>query len=136
MFSGTGTGAVAARFETVDDEGHRSLLDHFELLELPRPYSFDERPRKSAWMVRSKPQFESLVRRICRKLGRGADLRAKARIARRRGWKTLEKGGRNLCARKTKPKAKPTPRPTPKKRFNPRGNAPRSVGRGGHRAPT
>jgi|GEM_PF-1212040 len=107
MFGNTGKGAVAARFETVDEAGERSALDHFELLEQPRPYSFDERPHKSAWMIHSKGQFDKLVKRICRKLGRGADLRAEARIARGRGWKRLENGDRNMCAPKPKPKPNP-----------------------------
>lgn len=103
MYSGNSVGVVAARFETVDKKGRRKPLDHYELLDATPPFSFDERPDKSVSMIRTKAKFQKLVDRICRKLRRRTELRAVARIGRKGGWKPLEDGERNLCAKRNAP---------------------------------
>ena len=109
MFSGKGIGVVKARFEKVDRKGRHRKVDLAKLFDAPPPFAtFDDKPDKRVWMIHSRAQWNSLVHKICRKLGRRGDLRATAYIGRKAGWLPLADEDTNLCspeARKAAAKA-------------------------------
>lgn len=97
MFSGKGVGAVTGHFEQVAQDGSAQPLDHYALLGVPHPWDPEPPPRR-VWLVHGKEEFQNLVKKICRELPPRAHVRAQARIATQKGWRTLENGQRNVCA--------------------------------------
>jgi hypothetical protein len=93
MFAGPGVGFVDARFALRLPDGSEQPLDRYAVLGLEPPRSAPSGVRRP----RGKDEFQALVRRLCERLGPGADLRAQARVAARYGWRTVDLGGRNLC---------------------------------------
>lgn len=92
MFSSVGVGMTQVRYLQALPEGGLVEVDRFEVMDT----SFLEQPR-GVWLVQGREEAVRLGLRMCRKLGRGTDLRLHARTQTRNGWKTVTAGKRNLC---------------------------------------
>lgn len=93
MFTGFGLDVCTVDYRQVDEDGGSIHLDRFAVLGYDRPR---DAPR-STWRVQSADEADRIGRRMCKKRS-GADIRVKARCARRSGWKTERKADTNLCA--------------------------------------
>lgn len=105
MFARRGQDLYEASFETVDGSGRRVTIDRFEAL------GFTD-PRLAPRNVRTFTQESeawAVARSICRRLGHDAPLFMILRDATARGWKTVEDGSHDVCAR-----AVPTPTTPPR----------------------
>ena len=94
MFYDPGLGLVDARFAVRAPDGRETPVDRYALLGLAPPRAAPGAVRRP----RGRTEFEGLARQLCARLGAGADLRGRARLAAREGWRPLEDGARNLCA--------------------------------------
>lgn len=92
MFSGIALNLVEVRYERMLPSGERVEVDRFEALGTTR-----RRAPKDVRRIVRKRGLESVNRRLCRRLGSETDLRVHARIATKRGWKSLADGERNVC---------------------------------------
>jgi hypothetical protein len=100
MYSGIGLGVVDARFYERRPDGTRRPLDRFRDLEVGRPV------RPAARRLVGQRATLEIARRLCRRLGKDADVRVVARRATREGWLLDYDGEENLC---TAPRPRPRP---------------------------
>ncbi len=89
MFSAIGLGVIDARFTIRDASGVYVPLVRFELLQAPR----DGRIKR----IDDTRELETVVDRLCKAAGTGADIRVVARQAVRNGWAVVDDGTRNAC---------------------------------------
>jgi hypothetical protein len=95
MFSRIGLGLADVRFSQRLADGTLVAVDHYRVLGYP---DWREAPlglRK----IRGLAGVQGVAAELCARMGEGADLRARVRLARREGWRTemMEADG-NLCA--------------------------------------
>lgn len=90
MFSAIGLGLVDASFQTRQPDGTLLPLDRFATLDARR----DRKGRRIA----GADELTALIQRLCQALGPEADLRVKARLARRQGWQVIHTEDRNACS--------------------------------------
>lgn len=90
MFSAPGIGLVDASFTLRQEDGTFARLDRFDALGEPR----DGKLRRI-----NHDELTEIITRLCAAEGPGADIRVVARLAVRKGWRTLETGDQNVCAR-------------------------------------
>jgi hypothetical protein len=93
MFAGMGLGVVEAHFFERRPDGSERPIDRFALL---GHGDAQHAPRELRRLVGREATL-ALARRLCDAVGPGADVRARARIATRAGWRALESGEQNLC---------------------------------------
>jgi hypothetical protein len=101
MFAGPGRGLVDARFVLRGADGRERPVDRYAVLGFEVPRAAPPPVRRP----RGPGEFYGLVRRLCERLGPGADLRAQVRVAVRSGWRPLDLGDRSLCAPPPDPRA-------------------------------
>jgi hypothetical protein len=90
MFSAPGIGLVDASFTIRQADGSFARLDRFDALGEQR----DGKLRRI-----NRDELTEIITRLCAAEGPGADIRVVARLAVRKGWRTLEAGDQNVCAR-------------------------------------
>jgi hypothetical protein len=90
MFSGPGIGLVDASFTIRQADGTFAKLDRFEML---------GEPRNGKMRRIGREELTEITARLCAAAGPGADIRVVARLAVRRGWRTLDTGAQNACAK-------------------------------------
>lgn len=91
MFSGAGLEATEVRFYRRDSDGADHPLDRYALL------APDGKRPRSLTHLKDAAAVKKAARRLCRKLGDGADVRAAFRVATRKGWKRQLRREENLC---------------------------------------
>jgi hypothetical protein len=101
MFADPGRGLVDAHFTLRTAQGGERPVDRYAVLGLGLPRAAPASIRRP----RGPGEFYELVRRLCERLGPGADLRARVRVAVRSGWRTLDLGDRSLCVPPPDPRA-------------------------------
>jgi hypothetical protein len=101
MFADPGLGLLDARFSLRTAAGGERPVDRYAVLGLDLPRAAPAPVRRP----RGPGEFYALVRQLCGRLGPGADLRARVRVAVRSGWRTLDLGDRSLCAPPPDPRA-------------------------------
>jgi hypothetical protein len=92
MFSGANTDVCEVRYHLADG----TPIDRYEVLGLEPWYT----ARKSVRKIGSVDEVWRQGRALCSKLGRGTDLRADAKCAKRTGWNWVMHGDLNLCERR------------------------------------
>lgn len=90
MYSTFGSDICDVRYERVRPDGTREVLDRRALLG-------QERARVQ-W-IRDADAVRRVGQKLCRKLGRGADVRVRARCGAPEGWVPVLEGDADLCAR-------------------------------------
>lgn len=97
MFHGFGRQVCDVRFfqmvEGVDGQERRQKIDRFEVLNRERSWQTN----KSLVRMNDKSAVEKVARKVCRKIGPAADVRALARCGSRGTWKAKLDGKSNLC---------------------------------------
>ncbi|MFM2244946.1 MAG: hypothetical protein RL071_1020 [Pseudomonadota bacterium] len=99
MFVGYGLDVCAVDYWARGPEGDAEV-DRFEVLDL----RWVDAPR-DVKRVASPAEAARLGRRLCAKLGAGADLRMDLRCAARTGWTVEAAREEDLCAQRARPKA-------------------------------
>ena len=100
MFSRKGSDFCAVDYWQPTGDGGRRALDRYALLGFT-----GKRPPPGLRLIRDAAAARRVAERMCRAMGRGADVRATLRCASRAGWRPETGGDRNLCppaSRKTK----------------------------------
>ena len=95
MFTGYGAGEVCDVRYTLKTAEGEAPLDRYAVLGHDTPRSAPRSVRR----VENKKAAQSLGRRLCRALESDADVRLYARCAHRKGWRVVDQGLENLCAR-------------------------------------
>ena len=90
MFSAPGIGLVDASFTIRQPDGTFAALDRFEML---------GEPRNGKMRRIGREELTEITTRLCAAAGQGADIRVVARLAVRKGWRQLDTGERNACAK-------------------------------------
>lgn len=90
MFSAPGIGLVDAAFTIRQADGSFARLDRFEML---------GEPRNGKMKRIGREELTEITSRLCAAAGQGADIRVVARLAVRKGWRTLDTGEENACAK-------------------------------------
>lgn len=90
MFSAIGLGVIDVSFQIRRPDGALVPLDRFEMLGASR----DGRLK---W-IGSREELASVIGRLCKAAGQGADIRVRARQATRGGWEVIHTDAENACA--------------------------------------
>jgi hypothetical protein len=94
MFSKVGLGLADVMFSVRQPDGTYVPVDHYALLGYDRWWEAPHSLRR----IKGVEGVEKTARRLCRRLGPHADLRARVRVAYRSGWHVeLMEADRNLC---------------------------------------
>lgn len=94
MFSGIATGFIAARFELQTKEGERRVIPWREVWPSPE----NEKGPLRAQRLTHERELKSLILRVCRAQSSEGVLHVHAKVADRRGWKTIWDGTEDVCA--------------------------------------
>ena len=101
MFHGFGRQVCDVRFfemvEGVDGKSRRQKIDRFEVMNEERNWFTN----KELIRMENKDEAVKVGRRLCLKLGPGADLRVLARCGSQGFWKAKLDGKTNLCTKKS-----------------------------------
>ncbi|MBN9550767.1 MAG: hypothetical protein J0H31_18325 [Alphaproteobacteria bacterium] len=89
MFSAIGLGVIDVSFQIRRPDGALVPLDRFEMLGASR----DGRLK---W-IGSREELASVIGRLCKAAGQGADIRVRARQATRGGWEVIHTDAENAC---------------------------------------
>lgn len=95
MFNDFGLDVCDVRYAIERPDGSRTPIDRYETLH----YEDWRKAPKSVRKIKDRDGVNSVGRKLCHALPKGTDLRATARCASRKGWKTVERGEKNLCER-------------------------------------
>lgn len=105
MFSGTGTGIIALRFE-MNSAGKKRVPILAEEV-FPPLKNLAPGQRVSVKRVNRESEVRTITRRLCRTLGPDAEVFVFARQAKRTGWRRLDSGKKDRCAPSSRSKRKP-----------------------------
>lgn len=95
MFSAVGLDVCDVRYAQRLPDGTKVRIDRYDLLQYEDWLSAPKSVRK----IKNEDGVASVGRKLCRALGPGADVRATARCASRKGWKRVARDDTNLCVR-------------------------------------
>ena len=90
MFSAIGMSVIDASFEIRRPDGALVPLDRFEVLGAPLNGKLKR--------IESRDELASVIKRLCKAAGQGADIRVRARQATRSGWQIIHTDAENACA--------------------------------------
>lgn len=96
MFSGTGTGIIALRFEASSRGGKRVPIPAEDVF--PSLKNLAPGQRVPVKRVQRESEVRAITWMLCRKLGPEAEVFVFARQAKRTGWHRLDSGKKNRCA--------------------------------------